>query len=104
MTRYAVAGKILVVDDDRQNVAVFRRLMIHLGYEVLTASDGDAALQAVMRDPPDLVLIDVNMPGIDGVEVCRRLGRPSDSTDSGRAYHNLDGERGSHPRHSGRRG
>src|SRR5882672_10831907 len=73
MTSYPTAGKILVVDDEPQNVEVLRRLMIRLGYEVLTASNGDLALQAVVRDRPDLVLLDVNMPGIDGVEVCRRL-------------------------------
>ena len=71
--RYRTAGKILVVDDAPANVAVFSRLMTRLGYEVLTASDGESALQSVGRDRPDLVLLDVNMPGIDGFEVCRRL-------------------------------
>jgi putative two-component system response regulator len=70
---YQTPGKILVVDDQAQNVEVLRRLMTRLGYEVLTASDGESALQAVRRDRPDLVLLDVNMPGIDGFEVCRRL-------------------------------
>jgi putative two-component system response regulator len=70
---YQTPGKILVVDDEAQNVEVLRRLMTKLGYEVLTASDGDSALQAVLDDRPDLVLLDVNMPGIDGFEVCRRL-------------------------------
>jgi putative two-component system response regulator len=71
--RYANAGKILVVDDESQNVEVLRRLMTRLGYDILTASDGESALRSVARDQPDLVLLDVNMPGIDGVEVCRRL-------------------------------
>ena len=70
---YKTAGKILVVDDESQNVEVLRRLMTRLGYDVLTASDGESALQSVVRDRPDLVLLDVNMPGIDGFEVCRRL-------------------------------
>ena len=47
--------------------------MSRLGYEVLTATNGELALQSVARDRPDLVLLDVNMPGIDGFEVCRRL-------------------------------
>ena len=47
--------------------------MTRLGYDVLTASDGESALKAVARSSPDLVLLDVNMPGIDGIEVCRRL-------------------------------
>jgi putative two-component system response regulator len=70
---YATPGKILVVDDQSQNVEVIRRLMTRLGYDVVTASDGESALESVERDRPDLVLLDVNMPGIDGVEVCRRL-------------------------------
>jgi putative two-component system response regulator len=71
--QYSTAGKILVVDDERQNVEVLRRLMTRLGYEVLTAADGESALESVVRDRPDLILLDVNMPGIDGFEVCRRL-------------------------------
>ncbi|MGH9141131.1 MAG: HD-GYP domain-containing protein [Vicinamibacterales bacterium] len=69
----ATAGKILVVDNESQNVEVLRRLMTRLGYEVVTAFDGESALQSVARDRPDLVLLDVNMPGLDGLEVCRRL-------------------------------
>lgn len=71
--RYATAGKILVVDDESQTVEVFRRWMTRLGYDVLTESNGESALQSVVRDRLDLVLLDVNMPGIDGFEVCRRL-------------------------------
>ena len=59
--RYSTAGKILVVDDESQNVEVLRSLMTRLGYEVLTALDGESALHSVMRDRPDLVLLDVNM-------------------------------------------
>lgn len=65
--------KILIVDDEQQNREVLRRLMIRLGYEAITASDGDAALRSIGTDRPDLVLLDVNMPGIDGFEVCRRI-------------------------------
>ena len=72
---YKTAGKILVVDDERVNVEVFRGLMTRLGYQVLTASNGESALESVARDHPDLVLLDINMPGIDGLEVCRRLKR-----------------------------
>jgi putative two-component system response regulator len=70
---YATAGKIFVVDDESQNIDVLRRLMTRLGYDVVTASDGESALQSVVRDRPDLILLDVNMPGIDGFEVCHRL-------------------------------
>ena len=72
-SRRVVPGRILVVDDEAQNVEVFSRLMKRFGYEVLTATSGELALQSVARDRPDLVLLDVNMPGIDGFEVCRRL-------------------------------
>jgi cyclic di-GMP phosphodiesterase len=72
-SRRDLAGRILVVDDEARNVEVFSRLMTRLGYEVLAATSGELALQAVERDRPDLVLLDVNMPGIDGFEVCRRL-------------------------------
>ena len=71
--RYDTAGRILVVDDDRANVEVFSRLMTRLGYEVATASNGELALESVVQNRPDLILLDVNMPGIDGFEVCRRL-------------------------------
>src|SRR5664279_22828 len=72
--RYANAGKILVVDDAPDNVEVLRRLMTRRGYHILTASNGQSAIESVRRDPPDLVLLDVNMPpGIDGIEVCRLL-------------------------------
>jgi putative two-component system response regulator len=68
-----IPEKILIVDDELQNREVLRRLMTRLGYEATTASDGDAALRAVGTDRPDLVLLDVRMPGIDGIEVCRRI-------------------------------
>ena len=71
--RYTTAGKILVVDDEPLNVEVFSRLMLRLGYEVMTAANGQLALQSVAVYRPDLILLDVNMPGIDGFEVCRRL-------------------------------
>jgi putative two-component system response regulator len=67
------SGKILVVDDEPANVEVFSRLMTRLGYEVQAAATGELALESVARNGPDLVLLDVNMPGIDGFEVCRRL-------------------------------
>ena len=71
--RYTTAGKILVVDDEPANVEVMRRLMMRRGYEVLSAPNGELALESVARERPDIVLLDVNMPRIDGFEVCRRL-------------------------------
>ena len=67
------AGKVLIVDDEASNVAVLRRMMGRLGYATASAADGAAALDAVMVERPDVVLLDVNMPRLDGFEVCRRL-------------------------------
>jgi CheY-like chemotaxis protein len=66
------AGKVLIVDDEYANIAVVSRVMGRLGYETATAADGEAALDAVVRERPDIVLLDVNMPLLDGFEVCRR--------------------------------
>ncbi len=65
--------RILIVDDNPQNLDIFRtRLGVH-GYEILTASDGEEALAAAREKLPDLILLDVMMPKLDGIEVCRRL-------------------------------
>src|SRR5205814_4037075 len=68
-----MATTILVVDDELAN----RELMIELlqpeGYKIVTAVDGQAALEEFRRNQPDLVLLDIMMPRVDGVEVCRRL-------------------------------
>ncbi|MCW2714582.1 MAG: diguanylate cyclase [Frankiales bacterium] len=64
---------VLVVDDDDANLRLLTTLLLPEGYEVRTAEDGPAALASVAADPPDLVLLDVMMPGMDGYEVARRL-------------------------------
>ncbi|HEX5902887.1 MAG TPA: response regulator [Actinomycetota bacterium] len=66
-------GKILVVDDVPQNVRLLEAVLAPRGYEVVTATDGDGALRLVESEEPDLVLLDVVMPKLDGYEVCRRL-------------------------------
>jgi diguanylate cyclase (GGDEF)-like protein len=68
-----VSGRVLVADDDR-DIARFVELNLTLeGFEVQVVHDGQAALEAALADPPDLVLLDVMMPYLDGVEVLRRL-------------------------------
>ncbi len=67
------AGRILVVDDLAANVNILTRLLAPDGHEILTASNGEEALDLVTREHPDLVLLDVMMPRLDGFEVCRRL-------------------------------
>src|SRR5581483_1151338 len=65
--------RVLVVDDTPENILLIRAQLERAGYAVQTAASGQAALDAVASDPPDLVLLDLMMPGIDGYEVCRRL-------------------------------
>jgi DNA-binding response OmpR family regulator len=64
---------VLVVDDDRTVSDVVRRYLERAGYQVTQAGDGAAALAEVARDQPDLVVLDLMLPQIDGLEVCRRL-------------------------------
>jgi putative two-component system response regulator len=66
-------GTVLIADDEPQNVELVTALMNRLGYLVLTASNGPDALHAVRIELPDVVVLDVNMPGIDGIEVCRAI-------------------------------
>ena len=68
-----MAGKILVVDDDAANRELLEEFLVAEGLEVVTAPDGRSSLEAFARLEPDLVLLDVNMPFVDGFEVCRRL-------------------------------
>ncbi|HVD92310.1 MAG TPA: response regulator transcription factor [Vicinamibacterales bacterium] len=70
--------RILVVDDDAPLAASVRRALAYEGHEVEVASDGPGALVAARDRPPDLVVLDVMLPGLDGVEVCRRLRQGSD--------------------------
>ena len=69
------AAKILVVDDTPTNVSVLLEMLGREGWRVLVARDGDSALEQAEYARPDLVLLDVMMPGIDGFETCRRLKR-----------------------------
>jgi putative two-component system response regulator len=67
------AGSVLVVDDERLNVDLLRRVLSRDGYEVISAPNGALALEAVDRERPDVVLMDINMPGLGGLEACRQL-------------------------------
>jgi two-component system response regulator MprA len=70
---------ILVVDDDRKITDMLRRTLAYEGYQVLTAADGREALDKAQVHRPDLVVLDWLMPGIDGLEVARRI-RLADNT------------------------
>jgi len=68
-----VPSRILIVDDEPSIVISLEYLMKREGFEVSVAADGEAALAAVAARPPDLVILDVMMPKLNGFEVCRRL-------------------------------
>jgi class 3 adenylate cyclase len=68
-----MSPRILVVDDQRANVEMMAGVLRARGYEVLTALDGESALERVRAARPDIVVSDILMPGMDGYEMCRRL-------------------------------
>jgi adenylate cyclase len=65
--------RILVADDSATNVDILKTRLAAQGYEIVTAADGEEALAAVRTQQPDLILLDVMMPKMDGFEVCRRV-------------------------------
>jgi two-component system, OmpR family, response regulator MprA len=72
-------ARILIVDDDEQLRAALRRALAFEGHEVLPAADGAEGLRLARGHGPDLVVLDVLMPGLDGFEVCRRLRAEGDA-------------------------
>jgi two-component system KDP operon response regulator KdpE len=71
-------ARILVVDDDSQIRRAFRTILAGQGCTVIEARDGYEAIEEIKADCPDLVLLDINMPGIDGLETCREIREFSD--------------------------
>jgi DNA-binding response OmpR family regulator len=71
--------KILVVDDDPAGQRLIKYMLTPEGYEVITASNGILGLQMATQQSPDLVLLDIMLPGLDGFEVCRRLREGSNT-------------------------
>jgi two-component system KDP operon response regulator KdpE len=65
--------RVLVVDDEPRYVRAISVNLEASGYQVLTASDGDKAVEAAAAQAPDLILLDIRMPGMDGYEACRRI-------------------------------
>ncbi|MBB3183223.1 DNA-binding response OmpR family regulator [Halomonas fontilapidosi] len=66
-------AKVLVVDDEANIVLSLEFLMQHAGFEVDTAEDGESALSRIAESPPDLILLDISLPGISGFDVLERL-------------------------------
>ncbi len=81
MSDEATAKTVLVADDDAQLLGLVVRHLKGMGLRVVEALDGEKAWEAVLRERPDLVLLDVMMPGMSGWEVCRRI-RETEATNS----------------------
>ncbi len=67
------SARILVVEDNPLNLKLVRDVLEAAGYDVVSASSGEEGLREAMQQPPDLVLMDLQLPGIDGFETMRRL-------------------------------
>ena len=70
--------KILVVDDEPEIVKLVRAYLQKAGYKVVTATDGQEALAVFRHEHPNLVILDLNLPGMDGLDVCRAMRRASE--------------------------
>jgi len=73
-----MGAKVLVVDDEAQIVRVLRGYLEKAGFGVLTGSDGPEALRIARQERPDLILLDLMLPGMDGLDVCRALRKESE--------------------------
>src|SRR5579862_7341996 len=71
--RERISARILVVDDDASARDALVSLLLREGFDVTAVSDGPAALAECASSRPDLLLVDIMMPGMDGLEVCRRI-------------------------------
>jgi two-component system, cell cycle response regulator DivK len=68
-----MSKRILVVEDQEDNRRILRDLLANSGYDMIEAGDGQAALAAAARDRPDLILMDIQLPLLDGYEATRRI-------------------------------
>lgn len=75
------AGKILVVEDNRMNLELVSDLLEAHGFQVLKAEDGTDALRMAEESLPDLILMDIQLPGMDGLEVTRQLKKNERTSD-----------------------
>jgi DNA-binding response OmpR family regulator len=66
-------AKILVVDDDMQSLELIEAMLVPNGYEVITASDGSKAVATIMVNKPNLILLDIMMPGLDGYSTLSKI-------------------------------
>jgi DNA-binding response OmpR family regulator len=73
MKEAVMAKKILVVDDEKDMLFMLRFRLEAEGYAIITAEDGIEAYSKIIEEKPDLVLLDILLPGIDGLQLCRKL-------------------------------
>lgn len=67
-------ARILIVDDDQDILSALKKRLTWMGHEVLTIEDGEQALKLVAEDPPDLMLLDIELPGLSGLDILKQLG------------------------------
>jgi len=80
MTRENTAREtILIIEDDTDIQELVQYNLERQGYKVITANDGESGFKAAVQRPPDLVILDIMLPGIDGLTVCRRLRENNDT-------------------------
>lgn len=65
--------KIMIVEDDESTVTLLEYQLVKAGFETLTATDGESGLQLIEKEAPDLIILDVMLPGMDGFDVCKQL-------------------------------
>jgi two-component system sensor histidine kinase/response regulator len=75
----ALKGKILVVDDIKENVVLLEALLTAEGFEILKAYGGKEAIETVKKEKPAMVLLDIMMPDMDGIQVCAALRKSPDT-------------------------
>ncbi|MEI8079768.1 MAG: response regulator, partial [bacterium] len=73
MNNVCAQAIIMIIDDEPDNLNVLGEMLRHDGWDVRAFPRGEMALAAAREEPPDVVLLDIRMPGVDGLEVCRRL-------------------------------
>ena len=76
-----MSATVLIVDDNESNVALIRSMLLDQGYEVRIARDGTGAMESVQQRRPDVILLDVMMPGMNGLQVLDRLKLDRKTTD-----------------------
>ncbi len=73
-----MSGKILYIEDNPLNLRLVRKILVHAGYKVVEAVDGLSGLDKAAEEHPDLILMDINLPDIDGLEAMKRLRATTD--------------------------